>query len=825
MAGKAMLQLNSVTRDFPGVRALDAVSFTVLGGEVHGLIGENGAGKSTLMAIASGALAPTDGQVFISGKPIKGDPDGARELGLAIVHQEPALMPDLTVAENIFLGMPHKLRPQVSGMAAFARQALDRWNPDLSFGPEDVVSSLNPEQRFITEIAKALAAQPRILVLDEPTEHLGAEDVRRLFARIRELTAGGASVVYISHRIREVREIAERVTVLRDGQGQGTYPMDTLDEGRIIELIVGSAIEHPFPEKGGNLVDAKPVLMVRNFSGDGFRDVSMAVRHGEILGLAGIDANGQREFLRALAGRNAGSGNVEVNGKAVSVASPGQARKAGIGFLPGDRHHEGILADLSVRENFSIRSTETDTVSGLVSEQRERSRVRDAVAGYNVKTPSIETPIRSLSGGNQQKLILSSVVGAEPAVMLIDEPTQGVDIGARAEIYRILREIANNGTTIIVVSSDAAEIAGLCDRVMVFSRGQIVRELKGDDVVENNITEAVLTSTTERHRYEKSIGWFWKWAAGHWAPIVLVGLAILAVGAYASSISPFYLSARNFSGMLALVGTLALVAYGQQFVLLIGEIDLSVGPVMGLGVVVGSFFFLQDAGPAMALLGIVMVLAAALGVGFLNFLLTEKLGMHAMVATLATFIAVQAVSLTLRPQPDGLIGPGVYNVVGAKIGFVPVLIFVAVALALFLEFGLLRTGAGIALRGFGSRRESARVAGISPFRTRLAAYLLCSFFAGLAAFPLMIQVGIGDPKSGINYTLASIAAVVIGGASLAGGRGTFLGALFGALMLNQVNVVATFLRLSDAWTFYLQGIMILLGVAIYSHSRRMAASH
>lgn len=825
VAGGAMLQLTSVTKDFPGVRALDAVSFTVLGGEVHGLIGENGAGKSTLMAVASGALIPTKGDVFINGAPIKGDPDQAREHGLAIVRQEPALMPDLTVAENIYLGMPHKLRPPVSQKAAYAREALARWNPELSFGPDALVSSLNPEQKFITEIAKALAAQPRVLVLDEPTEHLGAEDVQRLFGKIRELTGQGASVVYISHRIREVREIAARVTVLRDGQGQGTYEMHTLDEAKIIELIVGSAIDHPFPEKAQDLNDDKPVLAVRDFSGEGFRDVNMAVRHGEILGLAGIDANGQREFLRALAGRNTGHGHIEVNGKPVSVSTPGRARKAGIGFLPGDRHHEGILADLSVRENFSIRSVDEDTVSALVSEAREKTRARQAVSDYNVKTPTIETPIRSLSGGNQQKLILASVVASKPAVMLIDEPTQGVDIGARTEIYRILREIANNGTTIIVVSSDAAEIAGLCDRVMVFSRGQIVSELDGVEVLENNITEAVLTATTKRHRHEKHIGAFWKWASGHTAPIVLVGFAILLIGAYASTISPFYMSARNFSGMLALVATLSLAAYGQQFILMIGEIDLSVGPVMGLGVVVGSFFFMQDGSVGMALLGIVAVLAAALAVGLVNFLLAEKLGMHAMVATLATFIAVQAVSLTLRPNPDGLIGPGVYGIVGAKIGFVPVTIFIAVALALVLEFVLLRTAAGIALRGFGSRRESARVAGISPVKTRLMAYMLCAFFAGLAAFPMMIQVGIGDPRSGLNYTLASIAAVVIGGASLAGGRGTFIGALFGALLLNQVNVVATFLRLSDAWTFYLQGIMILVGVAIYSHSRRMAASH
>ena len=328
--------------------------------------------------------------------------------------------------------------------------------------------------------------------------------------------------------------------------------------------------------------------------------------------------------------------------------------EAGIVFLPGDRHSEGIFADLSVRENFSIRSLGQDSIHGLITQRSEARRSQLAVREFAVKTPSIETDVASLSGGNQQKLAMASVLANRPKVILIDEPTQGVDVGARGEIYKVLRDAARQGTAIIVVSSDAEEVAGLSDRVMIFSRGQIVKELRVDAVTENNITTAILTATTHRERDFDRVGRIWKWAAGDWAPILILAIIICALGLYASHVNEFYLSARNLSGLLALVATLAVVAYGQQVLMLVGGIDLSVGPLMGLVVVILSFYLTDGAPVADQAAGWTIAILAALAVGILNWILVDPLGLHPMVATLATFMGLKAIALILRPVPGGL---------------------------------------------------------------------------------------------------------------------------------------------------------------------------
>ncbi|SFJ53288.1 ATP-binding cassette domain-containing protein [Celeribacter neptunius] len=815
---KLLLEMQGVSKHFPGVRALHEITFDVRAGEVHGLVGENGAGKSTLMGVASGALQATEGTVRIDGTEVSADPDLARELGLAIVRQEPALMPDLSVAENLYLGLPHARRPSLSGLNDWARKLLLHWSDDVSIDPRDHITTLNPEQRFIVEIVKALECEPKVLVLDEPTEHLATEDVKRLFDRVRKVTARGASVVYISHRIREVQAIADRLTVLRDGEGQGTYPARELNEDQIVSLIVGGDLDRTFPDKA-TPGHHETVLATQEFSGPGFSNVSLQVRAGEILGLAGIDANGQREFMRALAGIHRGHGHLTLSGKDIQIRSSQGAKALGISYLPGDRHREGIFPELSIRENFSIRSAHEDTRLGLVSSRVEQGRTREAIRQFAVKTPNGETPIQSLSGGNQQKVVLSSVLAMKPKVLLVDEPTQGVDVGARAEIYRVIREAARAGVAVILVSSDQQEVAGLSDHVAIFSRGRVVEMLTGDRVTEDNITASVLKSTEQRDKHHKSLGAFWKWAAGNSAPLIMVGLAIALLGAVAGAWNPYYLSPRSLSNMMTLAATLAIVAYGQQFLMLVSGIDLSVGPTMGLVQVVASFFLLSGAAGGDQALGWMLVLVVAAVVGFVNWLLVEGLRLHPMVATLATFMAVQAVSLFLRPVPGGMLDGQLMNALNTKVGIVPVTFIAAVVLALVMEYVLFRRSLGVSMRGLGSRQEAARTAGIRPVMVRLIAYVGCSIFAGLAAITMFAQVGIGDPRAGISYTLGSIAAVVIGGASLFGGRGSFIGALLGAIFITQVNSVTVFLRLSQEWQQYLLGFLILASVALYSKSR------
>jgi ribose transport system ATP-binding protein len=822
MSAKTLLKISGVSKSFPGVYALRDVTFDVIAGEVHGLVGENGAGKSTLMGVASGALVPNSGTVVINGIGTSGDPQAARELGLAIVRQEPALMPDLTVAENLYLGVSASRRPPMSEVHAWALASLQKWNRDITISPSDRVDTLVPESRFIVEIVKALANEPAVLVLDEPTEHLTAEDVERLFAQIHTVTARGACVIYISHRIREVQRIAHRLTVLRDGESQGTYDAKALSEDRIVELIVGTSLDREFPRKTARF--GAEVLKVQGYSGPGFSNINLSVRAGEILGLAGISDNGQHEFMRALAGLLPSTGQVSLQGVPARIQSGHAALSHGIAYLPGDRHREGIFADLSVRENFSIRSIGQGAVGPLVIPAQEARRAADAVAGFAIKTPSVDTPIRSLSGGNQQKVVLSSVLASGPKLLLVDEPSQGVDVGARMEIYRQLREAADQGVAIIALSTDAAEVAGLSDRVAIFSRGQVVETLEGRKVSEAEILSSVLKSTSVREKVHGSASAFWRWAAGQVGPLVLVSLAILLMGGVAAWHNPAYLTTQNINGMMTLIATAALVAYGQQLLMLVGGIDLSVGPLLGLQMVVASFWLVADGGTGQTAQGYALLLLVAVVLGLLNWILVEPVRLHPMVATLATYMGVQAVALLYRPTTDGPIDDQVMEQLGHQFGFVPSAFLAAVALGFLLEFVLLRSRLGYALRGLGSREESARVAGVVPSRMRLLAYVGCSVLTMLAALTLIPQVGIGDPRAGIGFTLTSIAAVVIGGASLFGGRGSFIGSLLGAIFITQVNTVTNFLGLDQAWQSYLLGGMIVAAVAIFSKSRQLAAA-
>lgn len=817
------LEVRSVSKSFGPVHALSSISFDVRGGEVHGLVGENGAGKSTLMAICSGALPASGGSVVLNGQEIDANPEAVSDLGLAIVHQHPALMPDLSVAENLYLGVPKAKRPAMQNLGTWARGLLQDWDPGVTISPGDRVETLTPEHQFIVEIVKALASEPSVMILDEPTEHLNSEDTTRLFDRLNTEKAKGTAVIYISHRIRDVQDISDRLTVLRDGEGQGTFDANTLTEGDIVHLIVGTEFEREFPAKSQQVGEV--LLETCGLSGADFADVSLSVQRGQILGLAGISDNGQEAYIRTLAGlQRKTAGKLSVKGVSIDPRSVIVARQHGISYLPADRHREGIFANLTIRENFTSRSLDRDGSTGLVHHQRQVTRTDAAIRQFGIKTPSTEAEISNLSGGNQQKTVLASVLSSAPDVLLVDEPTQGVDVGARAEIYKILRAAAAQGMAIIVLSSDTTEVAGLCDTVAVFSRGKVTRVLAGDDVSESNITASVLTATSLRERVTRKIGGFARFAAGDSAPIVTVALAILILAGVAASQSEFYLTGRNLSGMAVLIATLALVGYAQQLLMLVGGFDLSVGPLMGLVQVIASFYLIADVSAGWQVFGWGLMLGVALFVGFLNWALVEYLKLHPIVATLATYMGVQAVSLILRPTPDGLIAGHVLDAIGTRVGDIPIMFLTALGLAIVLEFFLFRHRLGFVFRGLGSHEDSARKAGITPTRVRLVAYMGCSFLAFVAAISMIEQVGIGDPRAGINYTLGSVAVVVIGGGSMFGGRGSFVGALLGAIFVIQVNTVTNFLGLSFEWQSYLLGAATLAAVAFYSKCRQLAVA-
>jgi ribose transport system ATP-binding protein len=819
------LSLKGVTRTFPGVRALDNVDLTVSYGEVHGVLGENGAGKSTLMAIASGALSADEGTVSVAGQLLTvADPMRARKLGLAIVRQEPALMPDLTVAENLYLGVWPGRRPGSRDIIAWAEAQLAIWGPNVPVRASDRVEQLQPQQRFIVEIVRALSQDPDVLVLDEPTEHLMKDEVDILFGHIRAHTARGKAVVYISHRIHEVKQITDRITVLRNGRTVGTFDAESTTEENIVSLIIGRDLDVYFPDKRDRSVEQPIALELGAFAAKGLAPLSIKFRRGEIIGLAGIEGNGQRQLIRALGGVDRSSGTVTLAGKAHPRYSSAVVARNHVVYLSGDRHNEGVLEGLSVRENIAYRNLQKLGPGGFVRTKSEQRLVTEVVRDYNVKTPSLDTPVESLSGGNQQKAIIGSALVGNPQLFLVDEPTQGVDIGARSEIYSLMRSAADSGAVVIMLSSDAAELAGVADRVLVFSRGHVVREIDGEAVSERAITSAALTSDTEREREQTADHHrVSRWLAGDQAPVAVVSLLIVALCAVGFVSNPLFLGFYNDRGMLALAATLGFVAFGQLFVILTGGIDISVGPVVGLVVNIASFYLIDGATPGQQFGGWILMFGAALLVGFINWILIDFVRLSPLIATLVTYMGVQGVSFVLRPSPGGNISSAVTDPVTFAIGPVPVAFIVLVLVGLILGIALKRSRPGIILRAVGSREEQARVNGMRPRRVRMFAYLGSSLFAAFAGILFMAQTATGDAAGGINLTLLSITAAVVGGASVFGGRGSFVGALLGALLVQVISSLTVFLRVSSDWQYYLVGLLTIGAVALYSISRRRAA--
>ncbi|MGZ9810254.1 ATP-binding cassette domain-containing protein [Pseudoroseicyclus sp. H15] len=827
-----VLQIENVSKTYPGVRALDHVSLDARAGEVHAILGENGSGKSTLMKIASGAVTPDSGSVTIAGKALtQADPGLARDLGLSSVYQDDSLVRELTVAQNLFMGAPPGSVPY-GQMVSWAEKRLAPF--DLGISARARVADLTPAHRQFVEIVKALIAQPRVLLLDEPTSTLDIDGVRQLMGIVRELTLQGTGVLYVSHRLPEILELADRVTILRDGVHQGTFDVTPeISENDLVARMIGRDVESEFPPKLATVSD-RVVLSVSGLSGNEFHGLTLQAREGEILGFAGAEGNGQREALRGIVGLDEAQGHVAVMGRPVDVSSPRAALAGGIAFLSADRPGEAIFPDLSVQKNMVLTRLGSFMSRGLLSGARERADGALMKDDFGVAAASLDVPVIGLSGGNQQKAVLARAFRSGARVFLIDEPTQGVDAGARYEIYKAVRENLAEGGACIVNCSDAQELAGICDRVLVFSRGQVVAELTGDEVTEERIVGSFLTSRHGKAKVEgPRPGLFSRIAGGTsqpWVPVAFLAALTLLVGAWSTSQSEVFLTAINLRHLLLAVAPAAIVALAQLVVLLVRGLDVSVGSMMSLTVVAASFL-IAGGGPVMILLGALACLALGAVVGLINGSLIRLAGVNAVITTIAMLSVLGGIALVLRPTPAGLIDGGFAEVLRTRIGWLPISTVFVLALALAGDWWLNRTRAGLEVKAVGFREEAARRNGVNVNGVQIRAYVIAGTLAALAGLFLGSEVGVGHPTIGANYALTSIAAAVLGGAALTGGRGSFLGALAGALFFTLMINVLSILGLSSAVGVIASGTLTLLAIFLYSglreidrHLRRMRNS-
>jgi ribose transport system ATP-binding protein len=496
-----LVEMKRITKAFPGVVALDDVTFACCVSEVHAVVGENGAGKSTLMKILAGVYVPDGGEIVLGGENVRiPSPHAAQQLGVSIIYQELNLLPDLNVAQNVLLGRePRGAFGLINEreQAARAQEVLRRLGVDID--PRERLGRLSVAQQQMVEIAKALSLNARVVIMDEPSAVLGGRDLEHLFEVIRALKQQGVAVIYISHRISEIFEIADRVTVFKDGKVVGTFRVAEIDRPSLVRMMIGRSLSETFPrraEKVGGEVLRIDGLCV----GDRLKGIDLVVHAGEVVGVSGLVGAGRTELAQAIFGtRRIDAGTVQLKGKKVSIADPRRALRHRIGYLTEDRNAEGLVMGQSVRENAALPSLDRRQRWGVVDQTTEQEAVASMAESLRLRAPSLGADVENLSGGNRQKVVLAKWLISGPELLIFDEPTRGIDVGAKAEIWQLMRDLAEQGKAVLMISSELPEVIGMSDRVVVMHRGRIVGELPGRTATE----EAVMMLATYGEAHER----------------------------------------------------------------------------------------------------------------------------------------------------------------------------------------------------------------------------------------------------------------------------------------------------------------------------------
>lgn len=487
--GENILELKNITKLYPGVKALDQVSISFKKGEVHALVGENGAGKSTLIKTITGAIEPTSGELVIEGKKFDAlTPALARANGIAVVYQEFTLVPVLSVTENIFLGefVRNGVFCDKKAMNKKAKELLDSLNIEMD--PETKVEDLTTGYQQIVEIAKAVSKNAQVLIMDEPSAPLTNNEVEAMFKIVEKVKAQGVTVIYISHRLEEIFRLADRVTVLRDGTYICTKDIGDTNKDELIHLMVGRTLKETYPPR--NYVTDETVLEVKKLTGNGVKDISFELKKGEILGLGGLVGAGRTELAEMLFGNaKIKSGEIILHGKSISPRQPKDSIAAGISLVPEDRKQQGLVLEMTVKDNLCMANLKSLSVKGVVDKKKEQKFADDYVDALRIKTPGIAQRIKNLSGGNQQKVVLGKWLGIQPDILIFDEPTRGIDVGAKYEIYKLMTDIVKEGKSIIMISSEMEELLGMSDRIVILSKGRQTTIIEKNEFSQEKVLE------------------------------------------------------------------------------------------------------------------------------------------------------------------------------------------------------------------------------------------------------------------------------------------------------------------------------------------------
>lgn len=789
-----LVQLQGIAKSYGGVQALRSLDLEILEGEVLAICGENGAGKSTLNKILSGTIAPDSGSILVNGTELSlGSVTKAEDAGIAIVHQESAAFLHLTATENH--QMMHEPGNWWIDRAEMKRRTVESLSGvGENFDPQVPLESRSVAQRQMVAIARAVSRKCRVLILDEPTASLSARETDALFGVIRHLRAEGVAIVYVSHRMDEIFELADRVTILRDGQHIATKPISETSPQDLIQLMVGRAVEFE-RQAPGNPGEVR--LEVRNLSAGPVQNLSFQVRAGEVVAMAGLVGAGRSEAAKAIFRLDAvREGEILIDGQPVT-----QPIRQGLALLPEDRQHEGLHLPMSVRENLMMAAAPGQTA--LIDRKAEAGSAEALISQLSVKTASDLAAVSSLSGGNQQKVLLGKWLATQPKVLILDEPTRGVDVGAKDQIHRLIRQLSEQGVAVLVISSELNEVLALADRVLVLRQGQLAGELSGSEATQEKILELALPRETDQVRVVTG-------SKGVPRELAVGGL-LLAMMILATVVNPSFLSLENLRDMLVRLAPAVIVGSMMTLVILAREIDISVGSLMGLcaaslGIAVS---------PDRMGLPVPVAIGVCLGVGALGGLLNGALVAYARIpsiivtlGTLTLFKGITEIAMGgkwIENMPPGLRSLGT----GSWIILIAIL---AAGIGLWISR---RTRLGMRIFALGSNPNAAALYGVKAPKVRLLIFALTGLAAAVATLFSATQLQVIESGFGGGFELAVIAAVIVGGTSIRGGRGGVVGTVLGASLLGIVSTVLIFLKLGPSaayWEKAIQGGFILLAV-------------
>lgn len=791
------------------------------------MIGENGAGKSTMMKILAGAETPDQGAIYINGQQIQSfNPQSARRLGIGIISQEFNLIPNLSAAKNISLGR----EPNFLGWIFHKKESLaaDTWLKEVEadIPPTSPIHWLSVGQQQQIEIAKALSLNAGILIMDEPASALSASEREHLFALIDKLRQNGITILYVSHSLDEIFRISDRVTVLKDGKLVYTRPIRECTSDDLIAAMVGRKLNCIYPPKSDKI--GKPILTVKNLSSDGMlKNISFDLRQCEILGVYGLVGAGRTELCKALFGVISSRGEISLQGKSLGKPNPSASIKNGIAFLTEDRKNEGLIMGLSVRKNISLPSMDKRSTWGIINDKEEKRQTVELAQRLKIRTPTVETDVYHLSGGNQQKVVISKWLLANPKILICDEPTRGVDVGAKMEIYAHLRNLADQGLAVLLVSSELPEIIGMSDRILVMGNGRITGEFDPTEFSEDKILAAGLSESkqtpaenqgqTARDIYRNFTAKFrmiHKWIIQADLLVFVTLLALIVVGLFSSeSFSTPY----NITSILRHAAALGIAAVGQAVVMISGGIDISVGAIISLTTILSAL--IMNGSNAMILPAIFACLGVGLIVGILNGFVVVKLRIVPFIATLGMMSIVQGVVLLIAHGPVGLIGNLFRHISRGSVGPFPSALIVICFVFIVAVLVMNKTLYGRHVFATGANSEVARLAGIGINRITVSSYMVsatCAVFSGLY---LTSRMGMGDPLVGRGFEVDSIIAVLIGGIPFGGGKGNILGVIAGVLLL---SVLANLLNMWNLQSWYhqiIKAVILLVAISIYKQER------